>query len=139
MPGSRLTIFRLEGTTMSTSTSTQQEKRKPYKLGLKLILKFSDEEAASLNRFQEAINSHGQVLSMETLCRQAIFLAISESYRKADEYQRALNEKAKAKKESTDGVTPSRDTEGTTAEVQLGVSPNTSILAEADTSTSNEG
>lgn len=50
---------------------------------LKLVLKFDDAEREALLVFQEAINSQGPTMSLEQVCKQAIYYAISDSYKRA--------------------------------------------------------
>jgi len=100
------------------------------------MLKFNDAEREVLTEFQQAINSHGTILSLEDICRQAIFYAINDSRRRAQELAvSAAQDIASSQSQgNTDGNTTSGNTEGDNTETLVSETPNPSMDAQQETS-----
>lgn len=93
---------------------------------LKLTLTFNDLERRALLEFQRVINQPGQdVLSLEHICRQAIFLSIQESYR------RALNS---GQMEKSNGKSSEGDTQGDTQSASVSENAPAGALADSQSS-----
>lgn len=109
------------------SERAAQKLRQPYVIGLRVELTFDKEETDALLRFQKVINSSGSVMSIEQLCKQAVFFSVNESYARAA----ALDKEAKLRlQEKTNGKSESGNTEGNTEAPQLGTDVASDLLAE---------
>lgn len=101
---------------------------------MKLVVKFSSEEAEVLAEFQQAINSHGTILSLEDICKQAVFYAINDSRRRAQEMAASVAQDIASKSGVTDGNTVSGNTEGDTNTALVSEVTNTNLDAESASS-----
>lgn len=103
-------------------------KQKPFKIGLKLKLVFSEEERDALMDFQSLLNEHGTPLSIEQVCRQAIFYSISDSRRRAEA---AYN---KAGSEQQHGKSENRNVTGDSSSASGSEAPGAGVVAETQAS-----
>ena len=96
---------------------------------LKLRLVFDDDERQALIEFQDQINAHGPTLTLEEIGKRAIFYAVMDSRRRAQEL---VNEAAK-QKENLSGITGSSNTEIPATEVPDSKDAGTDSLANTET------
>lgn len=83
---------------------TAAKPKYPFVLGGKVELGFSREEWAALLEFQRQVNLEGEkTLSLEVLCRQAIFLTIQQTYEQARKLEAQLAAKQAAEREAVNG------------------------------------
>lgn len=101
---------------------------------LKIVLKFTDEERKGLLDFQEVLNNTEDVktgkvpaMSLEQMCRQAIFYSINDAYRRG----RAMElEQQKV----NNGISTEANTAGTDTEISSSSDANTNPLANSQAS-----
>lgn len=97
-------------------------RKKPWIYGGGIELDFNEDEWAEMCRFQDAVNSTGEQLSMNQICRQAIFMTIQRAYQEAAE---------KAKQDQADGQHGGLGVEAPTEELQGGREVHGDVAADS--------
>lgn len=99
--------------------------KKPYVVAGRVEIPFDGAEWRALMEFQSVINSYGTPMSIEQLCKQSIFWAISESFKRGQEL---------AEKEKGNGVTSDRDTTGDTSPASASQATSADMVASTQAS-----
>lgn len=129
--------------------------KKPYVWGGGLDLDFSVEEWDELHRFRDAVNSTGgEQLSLEKICKQAIFMTIQRAYNEAHKLSKVdgresstthdgvsneqstssgaeatINSGESPQEETSNVITPSRIASGDNPPALVSTDPSTDLLA----------